>query len=142
MTAPVVGEIVKVPSEFTTLLTAPAPAAHAAPVLESTPELLAWTQNVPAETKALSVMVLTVTPLLKVCRAVQVLAWPSANEPTTAPVVGEMVSVPSPLLTLETAPPAPQALPVPLTMPDVLTVRHCVEPVMPVVIVPVAVSAP
>jgi hypothetical protein len=42
--------------------------------------------------------------LLWVCTPVQVLAWPRASEATTAPVVGLMVSVPSALLTLLTAP--------------------------------------
>jgi hypothetical protein len=40
----------------------------------------------------------------KACKAVQVFAWPRFKEPTTAPVVGVMVKVPSLLLTDETAP--------------------------------------
>jgi hypothetical protein len=48
-----------------------------------------------------------------VCVAVQVFACPSAREATTAPVVGEMVNVPSEFETEFTAPdPLPQAPPV------------------------------
>jgi hypothetical protein len=53
-----------------------------------------------------------------VCVAVQVFAWPKAREATTAPVVGEIVSVPSELETEFTAPdPLPQEAPVVLNCP-------------------------
>jgi hypothetical protein len=45
--------------------------------------------------------------LVNVCAPVQVFAWPSAREATTAPVVGEIVTVPSLFDTDDTvAPPA------------------------------------
>jgi hypothetical protein len=40
-------------------------------------------------------------------------------------------------VTVPLPPPAPQSLPVPLSVPDVLTCRHCVDPVMGSVSVPV-----
>jgi hypothetical protein len=48
------------------------------------------------------VALVEVKPALNVWRAVQVLAWPRLSEATTPPVVGEMVSVPSALVTEET----------------------------------------
>jgi hypothetical protein len=50
-TAPVVGEMVRVPSEFETALTVPAPEPQAEPVIESLPVESACTQLVPVEPK-------------------------------------------------------------------------------------------
>ena len=48
------------------------------------------------------------------CKADQVLAWERFKEETTAPVVGEMVRVPSELLTEEMEPPPPPLTHTPL----------------------------
>src|SRR5581483_6218246 len=45
-------------------------------------------------------------------------------------------------VTVPLPPPAPQSLPVPERTPDVLTCRHCVEPVMPENVVPPSVTPP
>lgn len=53
---------------------------------------------------------------VKVCSPVQLLACPGFKEPTTLPVVGEIVREPSEFETVVTALP-PQAVPVPVIFP-------------------------
>jgi hypothetical protein len=62
-----------------------------------------------------------------------------APEPTS---IAAVVFVPEVMaLNAELPPPEPQSIPVPLITPDELTCKHCVDPVIPVVIVPEAVKA-
>jgi hypothetical protein len=58
----------------------------------------------------INVVPATVTPAFNVCNPVHVFACPNAREATTAPVVGDMVNVPS-ALDIEVTPPLPGHVP-------------------------------
>lgn len=92
-TAPVVGDIVNVPSEFATEFTAPLPEPQAAPVLLNIPAGLICTQYVPAPSMPLSVGVPLAVKLVTVTLGLPVRP-PDVPVILNAPVPVRLVTTP------------------------------------------------